>query len=140
LPEILDRTVAKPRLSNGVVFVSTPRREAAETLADVLQCAGYAAVWHQTGRALSVVRGACAGIWDGGQLDPGEANDLDVFCRRLRRMGAPVVALLDFPRRDRYAHAREIGANAVLGKPWLNGDLIAALQEAIVASASAHAA
>jgi hypothetical protein len=76
-----------------------------------------------------VVRGAIAGIWDGSQLDDGEALSLRAFCRSLERDAASALAILDFPRRDRWEIARQIGAAAILGKPWINADLVATIEE-----------
>lgn len=116
----------------GVILLRAADRHIADVLANVLHHAGYASIWHPPGRTMMVVRGAIAGIWDGGQLDDREAKELAAFCRTLARDAAPVVALLDFPRRDRYEVAQQVGAMAVLGKPWINADLIATI-EAIAA-------
>jgi AmiR/NasT family two-component response regulator len=45
----------------------------------------------------------------------------------LARDATPVIVLLDFPRQDRVKQARIAGAVTVLGKPWLNADLLATL-------------
>jgi hypothetical protein len=45
--------------------------------------------------------------------------------------GERAVALLDFPRRDCYDLARQIGAAAVLGKPWLNADLVTTVDDVV---------
>jgi hypothetical protein len=113
----------------GVVELCAPHRATALALSDVLQPAGYATVWQRPGQSGPVVWGAVAGIWDGGQLDEREADELAIFCRRLRRYRAPVTAILDFPRRDRVALALECGAATVLGKPWLNDDLLATIEQ-----------
>jgi hypothetical protein len=104
------------------------RRETADVLSDLLQGAGYATVWQSPALRLPVVRGAAAGIWVGGQLSDHEADDLREFCRQMARDAAPVVALLDFPRRDCVDRALKIGAATVFGMPWLNADLVATLQ------------
>jgi len=126
--------------TNGVIVLSVPYRETREALADVLQDAGYATVMPKVGWPDCEVRGAAAGIWDGGQLDEREADDLAMFCRRLSRDGAPVIALLDFPRRDRLQHAFELGAAAVLGKPWRNDALVATLRAITTDETAARAA
>jgi AmiR/NasT family two-component response regulator len=64
-------------------------------------------------------------------LDEREAEDLLRFCRALARDSAPVVALLDYPRRSSYDHALQCGAATVLGKPWRTEELIAAIEMAI---------
>ena len=125
---------SRPYLQNdekeprGLVVINTPRWETADALADLLQSAGYASVWHLNGRPAPQVRGAVAGIWEGGQMDDHEADDLASFCGQLSRDAAPVVALLDFPRHDGVERARRLGAAAVLGKPWMNAELVAALE------------
>jgi hypothetical protein len=123
------RIAAKP--SRGLIAICAGYRETADIFAEVLRRAGHATVWQPPGRSVMAVRGAVAGIWDGGQLNDRESDDLSAFCRRLASDNAPVIALLDFPRRDRADHALEIGAAAVLGKPWLNVDVIAMLHATI---------
>jgi len=113
---------------SGLIILRIARRETADALADVFHRAGYATAWQPPGTSAVRVRGAVAGIWEGGQLDDSESADLAAFCRQIAGDRAPVVALLDFPRRDRVARALEIGAASVLGKPWLNTDLLATLQ------------
>jgi hypothetical protein len=112
----------------GLIVLRTSHRENADALADVCHDAGYAMTWQRHSRAYATTRGALAGIWDGGQLSEAEADDLSAFCTQMSRDGAPVVTLLDFPRRDRVDHAYEIGAAAVVGKPWFNANLIARLE------------
>jgi hypothetical protein len=115
--------------AQGLVALSTRVPDTAAVLSEVLWAAGYATLWRQPGRPAAVVRGAAAGIWDGHQLSDTEADDLASFCRLLARDRAPVVALLDFPRRDRCEEARRVGAAAILGKPWLTIELLAAIAE-----------
>jgi DNA-binding NarL/FixJ family response regulator len=112
---------------SGLVLLSASNWETAAALADELALPGYATVWQPPGRRV-VHHGATAGIWEGGQLDDREAGQLTAFCRQLARDEAPVVALLDFPRRDRCRCALEAGASAVLGKPWLSVDLVGAIE------------
>jgi len=45
-----------------------------------------------------------------------------------RRTARPVIALADFPRRNRCEVAYKAGAAAVMAKPWLNADLLATLE------------
>ena len=122
----------KQLLSNrGLVLLETTCWETGNALGDVLQAAGFATAWSPPGRHETCVRGAVAGIWEGRQLDDSEAARLKSFSDRFEHVGAPIIALLDFPRRDRVETAREAGAVVVLGKPWLNVDLVAALTDAI---------
>src|SRR5262249_51822577 len=112
------------RSHRGLVVLRTPRRDNAEGLADVRHHAGYDTTWQQNSRAHATPRGALAAIWDGGQLSEAEADDLNAFCKQMLHDGAPVVALLDFPRRDCVDRTYECGATMVLGKPWFNMDLL----------------
>jgi hypothetical protein len=114
--------------SAGLIVLQTTCWETADVLADVLQRAGYATVWIPPGGRAPTLRGAVAGIWEGRQLDAPEIGRLDEFCRRLAKDAAPVIALADFPRRDRCGAAQRAGAAAVLGKPWLNVDLLLTLE------------
>lgn len=68
-----------------------------------------------------------AGIWVGGQLDAVEELDLANF-RGWLPVESPLVALLDFPRRDRIRRAEQLGVTAVLGKPWRIDQLASCLQ------------
>jgi hypothetical protein len=120
-----------PRLRSGLIVLRTPRRDNADALADVLNQAGHSTAWQRHDRARTHTRGAFAGIWDGGQLNDAETADLEMFCARMSRDGAPVVVLLDFPRRDRTDGAYGAGATVVLGKPWLKVDLLTAVDIAV---------
>jgi DNA-binding NarL/FixJ family response regulator len=98
-------------------------------LADQLQFAGYGITLQSPGRRAQPHRGATIGIWDGGQLNDAEAEDLSRFCVDLRADCAPVIALLDFPRRDSVDRALQLGAAVVLGKPWLNANLLQTIEQ-----------
>lgn len=113
---------------SGTIVVNSDVRETADVLSDSLCRAGYATIWQRGSRSHDRFRGAIAGIWEGGQLNDREAIQLSTFCRQLSADGAPVLALLDFPRRDRVNKAISLGITAILGKPWLNADLITTLQ------------
>jgi hypothetical protein len=130
----LGATIRNPK---GAILLSTANRNTADVLAESLHRAGYATVWNPRPHAKSVVRGAVAGVWDGGQLDDDEVPDLAAFCRSLARDATPVVALLDFPRRDRCEVAKQLGVAAVLGKPWINADLVTTIGEVATRSADA---
>jgi hypothetical protein len=118
----------------GVIILHTAYRETATALADIFGEVGYSTVWQRPDRPRTFIRGAVAGLWDGAQLNDGEARELATFCRHLASDNTPVLVLLDFPRRDRVEYALEIGAAAVLGKPFLNVNLIATLESVIAAS------
>jgi hypothetical protein len=126
--------------SRGVVVLRTHRHETARALAEVFHDWRYATVWHGERPVDLSLRGVLAGVWEGGQLDEREAEDLSGFCGALRRDAAPVVALLDFPRRDSHDRALRCGAASVLGKPWRNGELMAAIEMATAPIAARQAA
>lgn len=131
LPQRSDPEHPRPR--SGVIVLHTPRRDNADTLADCLQHEGYSTIWQPPCHPRPLIRGIAAGIWDGAQLNEPEAEDLASFCTHMARRGASVIALLDFPRRDSVDRAIETGAKIVLGKPWLNSDLISTLDAMIEA-------
>lgn len=118
---IADRGLA----SGGNVLVSAPDFDSAETISVALKSFGYRTFWHRTGS--DCISDASAGIWIGGQLSDTELDELAAFCR----VASPVIALADFPRRDRYEAALSTGAVAVLSKPWSNGSLVSGLHRAI---------
>jgi len=124
------------RLCDGVLLIRSACRESANALSDVLRRAGYSTVWQSPRRSATVVSGIVAGIWEGGQLSESEVDDLAIFCRALARENSPVVALLDFPRRDHVERAHYLGVAAVLGKPWNNRQLVATIAD--VASRQQH--
>jgi hypothetical protein len=115
-----------PRQS-GIVLLKTHDAATSDALADVLHRAGYASVRPAVSSTRSI-RGASAAIWDGGQLSEFEQRELSRLCAELPTDRTPIVALLDFPRRDRVERALEIGASAVLGKPWVNANLLATIE------------
>jgi hypothetical protein len=131
---------SKLRNLAGLIVLSTEYADMAEPIADVLAQAGFAIVQQPRGQSNPIVRGATAAIWEGGQLSDEEADDLTRFCQRFSNDGTPVIALFDFPRHDAVARARAAGATIVLGKPWLNANLIGALHLACEQQAVARAA
>jgi hypothetical protein len=114
--------------SDGVVALQTTCRETGDAIADTLRSCGYTTLWlppnHRTASLPQIV----AGIWEGRQLDDGEATQLADFSRRC---AAPVVAILDFPRRHSRNRARQLGATTVLGKPWENASLVMTVQRVV---------
>jgi hypothetical protein len=115
----VDGTVGKLTLPSPVA-VHADDFTVFESLAEVLVAYGAHAIWTR-GEA---TRGVQAGIWDGGQLRGRERQRLGSFCRQI---AGPVVALLDFPRVEHIAEAREAGAAAVFAKPYIVEELIARL-------------
>lgn len=86
----------------------------------VAACAqrGYRAVFWQPGVRLAGVQ---AGIWNGSDCSSAEVDSLRRFAEATG--SAPLIALLDFPRWENREAAREAGAQAIISKPLMLGDL-----------------
>lgn len=124
---LMAEKIPDPLEQAGTVLVDCRDRETFEALADSLSGGQCVAVWLQPGRPWPLVIGAFAGIWVGGQLTDMEVPLLTKFCDRFAGDSRRVVALLDFPRHDRVQRARELGATAVLARPWREEELCDAL-------------
>lgn len=79
-------------------------------------------------------------LWDGSQLGGREANELYGICQNASKSGAAVIAMLDFPRPETVAAARDIGVAAVLGKPFSMELLRETLAASLQASRPTHRA
>lgn len=115
-----------PSEAPGAVIVHAALPEPAAWLTAACRAAGLQPYHFRPWPTLPPVSGAAAGIYDGAQADP-------LACREIERLaavlpGAPLVALLNFPRAEDAARAKAAGATAVLGKPVLVADLWAALR------------
>jgi hypothetical protein len=121
-------TQLTPPSRRGVVVIRAANRDSSDAIGDTLRHHDFAVAFVPHGNPATIVRGASCGIWDGGQLDDRDVSDLEAFAHSLARDGAPVIALLDFPRIDRYLAATKLGAAAVLGKPWINVDLVTMIE------------
>ncbi|MEM6329540.1 MAG: hypothetical protein AAF790_04760 [Planctomycetota bacterium] len=113
-----------------MVAVDAADRDTAASIIDTLADAGHAAVWLPRRQPGPLAAGFSAAVWSGGQLDGRNAHLLGEFCTRMRAFSAPVVALLDFPRRDELSLATRLGVASLLGKPWASDALIAAIDHA----------
>jgi hypothetical protein len=110
--------------SAEVVVIDAADIAVFETLKAALSPLGWQCEWQPRHRPeLASVR-PTIGIWDGGQLEPGELESLRAFCRRLKEFAAPVIALLDFPRLEHQEMAKAAGAAAIFGKPYTVAALI----------------
>lgn len=93
-----------------------------EALAASLGEVGWDCAWrprHRRGAADHDDAAAfSAGIWDGGQLDPAEVEHLRQFCLWLEPQRAPVLALVDYPRAEQVMTIADVGAAAMMGKPY----------------------
>ena len=109
---------------HGLVVIASPRWESSEALADACRAAGYHSVWHRRERPART-HGAAAVIWDGSGLELRDEQEIRFLSSQYP--GAPLVALLNYPRVETVALARQCGATAVLSKPLLVEDLLGAL-------------
>lgn len=119
--------VTPPGVSRALVAIDTPDAEAADVLLTACETLGTSGIWTPRWRPRPANASPEAGIWVGGQLSGTEQADLSRF-RSALPAGVPLVVLLDFPRRDAVATAKQIGATAVLGKPWRLEHLAMALE------------
>lgn len=115
-------------LGAGLVAVWTRRFEIAGLLVDLLCGAGYGAVWLEPARPPRLA-GVAAALFDGDDLRGPGREELTRLVRSV--CPAPVVALLDFPRTDDVAAARDAGAAAVVSKPFLLDELLSELARAL---------
>lgn len=116
-------SAALPR-SRGLVAIATRRSATADALADACSIQGWATAWLRPGLGDSI-RGASAVVWEGVQLGPAEMDELAQLATRFPHV--PRVALLDFPRAETRDRASAAGVTHVLAKPFVLGDLFAAL-------------
>lgn len=104
-----------------------------QSVADALAPQGHTCLWLDPERLVRY-RDCDAIVWDAPQLDA-------VECRLLRNCRAalastPIVLLAGFPRWDDHQLAGELGISALLAKPYLVADLLAAIRGAIEPSQS----
>jgi CheY-like chemotaxis protein len=104
----------------GLLGIFTPWWDMYDCLALAGRQRGYASVWLMPHRR-PCLSGVKAVIFDGTECSPGEQIALTRLVAEAR--GAPVLALLDFPRADDADRALAAGARAVLSKPLLLDDL-----------------
>ncbi len=109
---------------DGSVLIESPDYAVYETLAAALKSYEVDSKWAGLDGAATDNLAADAGIWDGGQLSASELQRLHRFCQRVN---GPVIALLDFPRREHVVQVREVGARDVFAKPYVVEELVAAL-------------
>ncbi len=112
----------------GVFVVRSPDWQAIETVATLLNQAGYATGAWKTGQPMPVVRPLAGGIWIGGQLVGKTRDEFVQFASGVRQFGgATLVAAVDFPRIEDSQFVESF-AGRVIAKPWRRSDLLNALQ------------
>jgi CheY-like chemotaxis protein len=111
------RERAKPQ---GTIAVLAAAAETGAALADACRSLGYEAiVWRELPVATDLLISAV--LWDTSAADattPATVNRV-----KLAAGGAPVAALLGFPRPEQIEQARQAGVTAVVSKPFLLADL-----------------
>ncbi len=125
-----DRTLLEaerplPRLA-GVVAIRTPRVVDYEALAEICGSLGTTCAWLPPGRPVLLERADLL-IWDSDGRQGHELSRLADLVEMLRP--ARTLALLGFPRLEEVIAAKASGADQVLSKPYLIGDLTACLAE-----------
>jgi CheY-like chemotaxis protein len=104
----------------GLVSIDTRLFRDYEALAEACQAGGYATAWSEPGRPICL-KGVAAAIWDGISVTD-ESQELARVVRAAHP--APVVAMVDYLRRQDADLAAAAGAAAVLRKPLLVRDLL----------------
>jgi len=122
LDERLSCTVGPRRLCReGLVAIHADTYQIFAALSQECQAGGYATVWHVSDESVAA-GGVVAAVADGISCDAPGIRFLQriVACHR----PAPVIALLDFVRRQDYDLAMSAGVRAVVAKPFLVHDLL----------------
>lgn len=129
LDERLASTVGSwwPR-REGLVAIHTDVRETFAALSEACHAGGYATVWYLS-EATVAAGGVTAALADGVGCDARGVRFLQhvVQCHH----PAPVIALLDFLRRQDDDFAKSVGVAAVVAKPFLVYDLLWHLDHAV---------
>lgn len=108
----------------ATLSIHTPTLASYEALTAVLGRSGAHCLWVLDSQ---VPDAATIGLWDGGQLDPQEWQQLENFATKLKQNGGALVTLLDFPRKEHILRLRKLGCNTVFGKPYVVTELITAI-------------
>ena len=112
------------RAEKRMLAIDTTDFAAFEALSAGLTPLGWECFWRPrhrpapNSRSTTTHESPTAALWDGGQLDGEELENLANLCRRMTAQNAPVVALLDFPRAIHVEQAQSAGAAALLAKPY----------------------
>ncbi|QDU94826.1 response regulator [Lignipirellula cremea] len=112
----------------GLVVISAESPLTFETLTDPCLAAGYSTVWLAASSRMRQ-QGAAAALCDFSRADDRNFDQLAVTIAAADP--APVIALMNFPRRQDRRRALELGAVEVLSKPFLVDELAAALHAAL---------
>jgi hypothetical protein len=103
----------------GVIAINCQLGATFEAIREALQPYGADCRWVRRGQAGELPRELVAGIWDGGQLDPGELADFRQFAQEVAQRNGVTLALVDFPRQEHREMVRAAGGTGLLGKPYV---------------------
>ena len=106
---------------SGLVVVCASATQAADSLADVCRLAGYTTVIVRDDQQWAAP-GAVAVVWDASVERATNHQCVETICRSAG--GAPLVALIGFPRAEDVAQATDAGVTAVVSKPFSIHDLL----------------
>jgi CheY-like chemotaxis protein len=118
-----------------LIAICARQAETARAVADACTLAGYGTRFVREDQSWDAP-GALAVVWDA-QGDRMKDRE-QVANVRARAGGAPVLALVGFPRVDDFRAAAEAGVAAVISKPFLVHDLVWHLDQ-VAAANPAHA-
>jgi hypothetical protein len=111
------------RISKAVA-IHTSALASLEAIESVLAQSGCVGLWIRDVKDMP--SDVTIGIWDSGQLDAEELVDLQAFGSGIRTRGGKLVVLLDYPRKQHIEFLQQLGYQAILGKPYVIEELIAA--------------
>jgi len=115
----------------GLIAIAAETMITFEALTDPCRAAGFSTVWIQPRQRGPLQEGAVAGLCD-------FPSNRDRHFTRLKEVvdairPAPVLGVMNFPRRDDRLRVLELGAVGLISKPFLANDLLRDLQSALAA-------
>jgi hypothetical protein len=118
--QLLSAVPLCPPKQHGLLAIIAENAETAATLADSAQMRGYETVALRSPRGAQI-SGAVAALWDArAELVASPALVSEILAAV---EGAPLIALVSFPRADVVARAKAAGVSAIVSKPLLLTDL-----------------
>ncbi len=115
---------------SGLVVICACETQAAESLADVCRLAGYTTVIVRDDQQWAAP-GAVAVVWDTSVERAKNHECVETICRSAG--GAPLVALIGFPRAEDVSQATHGRVAAVVSKPFSIHDMLWQLGEVVAA-------
>jgi hypothetical protein len=113
----------------GTALIWGHEPDSRAALSDLCRAVGLRAIGLQITDPVPPVEVRLA-LYDAAPYHDRRDADLRRIAARAHRV--PLIALIDFPRRDEIAAATAAGCSHVLGKPFLIDDLLACLHDALV--------